>query len=207
MHRCRIAQGALFCCIMIACACASETSPSSFASSSRLHPATPDALASHQSAQTPACSHGATDKVQPIRVRQKVYVPIYTQIRKNEQFWTVSLTVTLSVRNTDLNHPIILNSVCEYDSNGLLRKNYISAPLEVGALASEHFTVEETKHQGETGASFVIDWQSRKPVNQPIIEAVIINRDTQNNMAFISPGRVIEDHTTPQNSEEESEMP
>jgi hypothetical protein len=50
---------------------------------------------------------------------QTVYVPIYSHIYYyNSQVQVMNLSATLSVRNTDSTHPIILTAVKYYDTDG-----------------------------------------------------------------------------------------
>jgi hypothetical protein len=131
------------------------------------------------------------DNTVTIIAGQKVYVPIYSHIYTWEQSRTINLTVTLSVRNTDLSSPIILASIHYYDSNGKLIRKYLEQPVELGPLASTRFVVDQEDTSGGSGAAFVVEWVSQKAVSVPVIEAVMINTSGNQGISFISSGRVI----------------
>ena len=49
---------------------------------------------------------------------QTIYVPVYSHIYSRDELRTFDLTVTLSMRNTDREQPIVLTSVSYYDTSG-----------------------------------------------------------------------------------------
>lgn len=126
---------------------------------------------------------------------QTVYVPIYSHIYIWERGRTMELTSTLSVRNTDLTHPIIIASVNYYDSNGKLVRKYLKQPVELPRLASTNFIVDQEDTSGGAGASFIVEWVTQKPVSDPVIEAVMINASGNQGVSLVSPGRVIKTRT------------
>lgn len=125
-------------------------------------------------------------------MRQTVYVPIYSQVYERTERWIVNLTVTLSIRNTDLRHPVIITAVCRYNTAGQLVERYLEEPVRLASLASTHFVVEERDTRGGVGASFIVKWRSDKRVNQPVVEAVMISRVSQQGLSFVTHGRIIE---------------
>ncbi|WP_413264866.1 DUF3124 domain-containing protein [Floridanema flaviceps] len=126
---------------------------------------------------------------------QTVYVPIYSHIYIWERGRTMELTSTLSVRNTDLTHPIIIASVNYYDSNGKLVRKYLKQPVELPRLASTNFIVDQEDTSGGAGASFIVEWVTQKQVSVPVIEAVMINASGNQGVSLVSPGRVIKTRT------------
>ena len=61
---------------------------------------------------------------------------------------TTDLTATLSVRNTDAEHPIQIDSVRYYDSAGAFLRDYLTALLVLGPMASTEFVVERPDRSG-----------------------------------------------------------
>jgi hypothetical protein len=108
-----------------------------------------------------------------------------------EQTRTTDLTATLSVRNTDLTHPIIISSANYYDTNGKLVRKYLEQPVELGALAATDFVINQEDTKGGSGASFIVEWVAQQPVSTPVIEAIMINTSGNQGLSFVSPGRVI----------------
>ena len=119
----------------------------------------------------------------------KVYVPAYSHIFTGSGEPSL-LAVTLSIRNTDSGRPIIVSSVQYFDSRGALVREYLENPLELKALASTEFFVEELDRSGGAGANFIVDWSSTEQVHQPIIEAVMIGgqKSGRGGLSLISRG-------------------
>ena len=122
---------------------------------------------------------------------QTIYVPIYSHIYTWERNRAMNLTATLSVRNTDQNHPLILSSVNYYNSNGQLVRKYLEQPVELGPMASTNFLVDQDDTSGGAGASFLVEWVAQAEINDPVVEAVMINAATNQGLSFVSIGRVI----------------
>jgi hypothetical protein len=53
--------------------------------------------------------------------------------------------------------------------------------------------VHESDKSGGSGASFLVEWESEKPVSPPIIETVMIGAQTQQGISFTSRGQVIKE--------------
>lgn len=130
---------------------------------------------------------------------QTIYVPVYSHIYQLNQQKTFNLTATLSFRNADLNRTLMLTKVLYYDSEGNIVKDYLNEPRTIHPLASTSFVVEENDLRGGVGANFIVAWESEEPVFPPIVEAVMISTSQQQGISFVSVGRVIED-TTRENS-------
>jgi hypothetical protein len=106
------------------------------------------------------------------------------------------VTATLSIRNTDSQHPIRINAVRYYGSDGELVKDYAPQPFRLGTMASTEFVVEENDTAGGAGANFIIEWSASAEVTSPVVEAVMIGTVSQQGISFISEGRVIKDRST-----------
>lgn len=122
---------------------------------------------------------------------QLVYVPIYSHIYFRSKKRALNLTATLSIRNTDLDHPISVTAVRYYDSDGQMLEEYLEQPLVLAPLASEDFVVEEKDMSGGSGANFIVAWGAETAVSEPIIEAIMISTMSTLGISFTSTGRVI----------------
>jgi hypothetical protein len=131
------------------------------------------------------------DKNFQIAMGQTIYVPVYSHIYHNDERKILDLAATLSIRNTDLNNPIIVTAVRYYDSDGKLIKQYLERPIQLNALASTDFFVNRTDTSGGLGANFIVEWVSQKVISEPIVEAVMIATEFQQGVSFVSPGKVI----------------
>ena len=124
---------------------------------------------------------------------QTVYVPIYSHIYSGIKARPFDLAATLSIRNSNLNTPIIIDSVKYYDSAGKMIKNYLDGPVKLNALASARYIITEDDRAGGSGANFIVIWKSEQPVNPPIIESVMIGTHSGQGISFVSHGQVIRD--------------
>lgn len=122
---------------------------------------------------------------------QTIYVSIYSSIFTWDRNRTIDLTATLSVRNTDQSHPVVLSAVNYYDSNGRLIRKYLDQPVALGALASTNFLVNQEDQSGGAGAAFIVEWVAQTAVSAPVVEAVMINTTGNQGISFVSAGRVI----------------
>ena len=128
---------------------------------------------------------------------QTIYVPAYSEMyfMRNR---TMELAVTLTIHNTDFEHPIILTSVRYYDTQGQLLTEYLAEPRQLGPLASTDSFVDANEQSGGLGTNFIVEWVAEQPVFEPIVEAIMINTSNNQGISITSPGRVI-NQLTPEN--------
>ena len=127
----------------------------------------------------------------PIAMGQTIYVPVYSHIYHQDEKEILDLAATLSLRNSDLNHAIVITSVRYYDWNGKLVRQYLESPIEIAALGSTDFFINTTDNSGGSGAKFIVEWVAQTTVSEPIVEAVMIGSNFQQGISFVSPGKVI----------------
>ncbi len=127
----------------------------------------------------------------PLSQGEAVYVPAYSHIYIGDREHPFYLTVTLSIRNIDLNSPLTLVTADYYDSTGKVVRQYVTGPVILGPFSSVRFLVNESDKAGGSGASFLVRWSATKPINQPIIESVMIGTKSQQGISFTSRGQVI----------------
>lgn len=124
---------------------------------------------------------------------QTVYVPAYSHIYYGDREQPFYLAVTLSIRNTDMNHPITLTTVDYYDSDGKLLKGYLDKAVHLRPMSSVRYVVKESDKSGGSGASFIVRWRSDAKVSEPLIETVMISTSTQQGISFTSRGRALKE--------------
>jgi len=105
---------------------------------------------------------------------KKVYIPAYSHIYTGNRQMPSFLTVTLSIRNTDIAHAIKIVSVDYYDTKGVLIKKYLPSPVFLKALESVRYVVDYDDKTGGSGANFIVEWRSENAVNPPIMETIMI---------------------------------
>lgn len=120
---------------------------------------------------------------------QALYVPVYSHVYSQSSSREVDLAVTLSLRNTDPDHPITFGAIYYHDSDGQLVRTYPGKTL--GPLASYAYVVDEDDRTGGVGANMVVRWQSDRPVSPPIVEAVMLSTAGTQGISFVTRGRVI----------------
>jgi hypothetical protein len=117
---------------------------------------------------------------------------IYYQNQKRRYL----LAVTLSIRNTDEQHPLKVTSTRYVGTEGQILKEFIETPIRLGPLASTEFFVDEHDKSGGLGASFLIEWVAEQPVYAPVVETVMVGTSGTQAISFVSTGRVL-CHRTP----------
>ena len=122
---------------------------------------------------------------------QAVYVPVYSHVY-SDGGRPFLVETTLSVRNTDPREPIVLSSVRYFDTKGALVQDYLPGPIELSPLESIEFLVEKSDVSGGSGANFIVVWAAETPVNEPMIEAVMIGFRGGNSISMIRAGTPIE---------------
>jgi len=122
---------------------------------------------------------------------QTLYVPAYSHIYAGARDRAYLLTITLSIRSVDPEHPVTITRVDYYETQGKLLKKHIDKPVVLKPLESIRYIIPEKDKSGGSGANFMVEWKSEKPVNPPIVETVMIGTRSQQGISFTSRGQVI----------------
>ncbi|KHE90791.1 MAG: DUF3124 domain-containing protein [Candidatus Scalindua rubra] len=136
-------------------------------------------------------SLSASEKKSELSEGQYIYVPAYSYIYSGEKERPFPLTVTLSIRNINPKHQIKIILVDYYETQGKLLKKYIDKPITLKPLESLRYVIPGKIKSGGSGANFIVEWQSDKFVNPPIIESIMIGTQMQQGISFTSRGREI----------------
>ncbi len=122
---------------------------------------------------------------------QTLYVPIYSHIYFKNQERTIDLAATVSIRNTDSEHAIVLSTVDYIDNSGQPVRQYLNQPRLLDPMASTSVLIEERDAAGGLGANFIIEWSAEQPVHAPIVESIMISTRSSLGISFTSPARVL----------------
>lgn len=133
---------------------------------------------------------------------QSIYVPAYSSVFTSDRAHGFNLAVTLSIRNTDRTHPIVVTSASYYDQDGQLVRDYLKKPLRIGPMASTEFFVSESDTSGGVSASFLVAWVAEQRVSAPLVESVMIGTAGTQGVSFTCPGRVLADRSRGEKSAE-----
>jgi hypothetical protein len=132
------------------------------------------------------------------KVRQTVYVPVYSSVYWGFDERTTEIAATLSIRNISPRHKIVIHSAKYYDSEGKEIRNYVTTASELGPLATADFVVQQRDTAGGSGANFLVDWSSAEDVDEPVIEAVMIGQHGNAGISFKTEGRsLLKEPSTP----------
>ena len=124
---------------------------------------------------------------------QKIYIPFYSQLYEPEGR-RLDLRGTLSIRNTSETDEIRITRVHYFNSDGTLVKKCLEGKHSVlSPLATTEFGIDRQDESGGSGANFIVEWVSEKPVSAPAVEAIMITSSGTQSYSFISSGRVIEE--------------
>jgi hypothetical protein len=126
---------------------------------------------------------------------QTLYVPVYSNIFSAPKKIPYNLATILSIRNTDMSHPINVVTVDYYDTKGRLVRKYYQQPITLAPLESTEIFIPEDDTAGGSGANFIVKWHSPKEVNAPIVESVMIGMKSGQGISFVGPGQAIRETT------------
>ena len=132
--------------------------------------------------------HLAVDPVQG----QIVYVPAYSHVYHGKGKPHL-VTITLSIRNTSINNEIVLKSVRYHGTQGKLVRSYLDNSVSIPPLVTTEVIVEREDASGGSGANFLVEWFANQPVTSPLIEAVMIDTQSQQGLSFALRGVVIQE--------------
>jgi len=135
--------------------------------------------------------HGSASSTVILLKGQSVYVPIYSHIYHGNRDKPFDLTATLSIRNTDPKHGIVIISADYFDSEGNFLKHYVEKPQNLKNLGTIRYIIKKKDTTGGSGAKFIVRWKSKELVNAPLIEAIMISTQSSQGISFISRGQAI----------------
>ena len=152
------------------------------------------ALAAHSPAQLEGEPNARSD-LRPVEVGlsegQLIYVPAYSHVYHGggEPY---QLTITLSIRNTSRTSEIVVDSVRYFDTKGKEVKSYLERPAKLPALGTTEVVVSSADTSGGSGANFLVAWHAKRPVSEPLVEAVMISTTSQQGISFARRGVVVQ---------------
>jgi hypothetical protein len=101
------------------------------------------------------------------------------------------LEATLSIRNTDVRHPVYVRSVRYYDTKGRLVKSHVDRPIRLDPIETIEFLVEVQDTRGGSGANFIVEWFATDQIDEPMVEAVMVGTAGTQGICFSRSGRVL----------------
>ncbi|MFZ5448985.1 MAG: DUF3124 domain-containing protein [Thermodesulfobacteriota bacterium] len=126
---------------------------------------------------------------------QTIYIPSYSNVISGPPIlMVVPLRANLIIHNTDPSQPITVERIDHYDTDGKLVEKYLAKRVKLNPLAATRVIVREPKKGDEgLGANFIVQWQAEKPVNEPIVDCLMLGTLGNQGFSFFSQGRVIQE--------------
>lgn len=129
---------------------------------------------------------------------QTLYLPVYSHIwhgdtAANGDRAKTLMSVSVSIRNTDLAKPIRVVSAQYYDTDGKKLRNYVPTPQVIPPMGTLELFVPRSDDTGGSGANFIIVWKADQPASPPMVEGIHANLPAGRSIAFISTARALPD--------------
>ncbi len=126
-----------------------------------------------------------------LRCFTDIYVPAYSHIYW-EEGQGVLLSVTLSLRNTSSDTPVVILSGAYYDTAGRVIESEGFGPYQLMPMETTAHLITESDLRGGAGANFMIRTGSQSPGSPLVIaEAIMIGKTASGTVSFSRPGTVI----------------
>lgn len=122
---------------------------------------------------------------------REVYVPIYSDIYNQTRDSRTLLTATLSIRNTSIRDSLFISKIDYYNTEGDLVRSYLEQPIYLRPMESIDYVIEQQDNAGGSGANFLIDWYSKKPLH-PLFQAVMVGGLGAQAFSFTTDGIEVE---------------
>jgi hypothetical protein len=126
-----------------------------------------------------------------VAIRRTEFVAAYSTIRLGSGKGKVELATTLSIHNTSEVRPLNLLRVDYFDTAGNLLHRYLPSPIAIRPFGSVETFVPAEDTRGGTGANFVVEWTANGPINEPLIEAVMVGTLGAQGFSFTSRGKTM----------------
>lgn len=119
------------------------------------------------------------------------YLSVYSQIYSLSEHRTHNLTVTTSIRNTNLKDTIYIEKAEYFDTHGESIRSYFKSPIFIAPLETVEIVIDEIDDKGGTGANLIFEWQIKRGCQEPFFEGVMISTSGQQGLSFTTAGRRI----------------
>ena len=70
-------------------------------------------------------------------------------------------------------------------------KKYLQEPIKLNKLGTIHYVIKSSDKRGGSGAKFSVRWHSDTPVNEPLIESIMISTASTQGISWKSRGTEI----------------
>lgn len=140
----------------------------------------------------------AAQAIPPLSAGQSLYLPIYSHLYHgdiNPRTGKPSETLVsthISIRNTDPGAAMTVVSARYYNTEGKLLREFLQKPQTIPPLGTYELYVPRSDSSGGSGANFIIDWRTDKPLNPPLVEALHADIREARTLIFVTTARPIQ---------------
>ncbi|RAI34000.1 hypothetical protein CH340_10480 [Rhodoplanes serenus] len=121
--------------------------------------------------------------------RGRILVPLHSTVMAGGGRTRLNFSGVLSVHNPSDRDPLVIDAVEYRDHAGRLVERSLPRPVALKPFASLQVVIPQEDVRGGFGASFVVDWSSPAPIEEPVVEAVMVAVHGTQGFSFVSPGR------------------
>lgn len=143
-----------------------------------------------------AAAPASAQQEQPLSTGQTLYLPVYSHLYHGDLDKTgkpgyTSVSVHVSIRNTDPKTPIKVLSARYFDTQGKPVREFVTAAQTLPPLGTLELFVPRADMAGGSGANFLIAWSAEAPANPPLVEALHADIREARTLVFSTSARPI----------------
>ncbi len=124
-------------------------------------------------------------------IQGATYLSIYSQIYSQTEHITHDLTTTVSMRNTNEQDTLYIESAKYFDTKGKLIRTYFDKPIYLQPLETVEIVIDQQDQAGGTGANFIFHWRASSKMSEPLFEGIMISTYGQQGLSFTTQGKRI----------------
>ncbi|GAB4208631.1 MAG: hypothetical protein OHK0013_27280 [Sandaracinaceae bacterium] len=108
----------------------------------------------------------------------------------------VLFAITLTVRNVDPVHPLVLRRVDYHATDGERLRSLLERERVLPPLGTAELFIEREDEAGGPGANFVVEWRIPQGAHRPLSEAVMLGSAGPTGYSFVTVGVDVSDHAS-----------
>ncbi|MBB4080564.1 hypothetical protein GGR28_003199 [Lewinella aquimaris] len=116
------------------------------------------------------------------------YLSVYSSVYSLTEHKTHSLTVMVSIRNTNRTDTVYVDQAEYFNTTGHLIRTYFNRHIYIAPMETVEIVIDERDKEGGTGANFLFEWAAPPTANPPLFEAVMISTSGQQGLSFTTTG-------------------
>jgi hypothetical protein len=122
-------------------------------------------------------------------VSGSTYLSVYSQIYSQNEHRVLDLTATVSMRNTNKEDTIYVESAEYYGTSGKPIRSYFDHPIFIKPMETIEIVITQSDIEGGTGGNFLFDWKTLKRSHEPLFESVRLSAAGSQVVSFTTNGK------------------